>query len=82
MGPEAIRNPLRRQPFRPFHIHMNNGATYDIRHPEMARVDLREVTVATKMTRGFIDEKDFLNIRNIPDIELLNEAEAEHEANS
>ena len=77
MGPEDIRQHLRREPFRPFRIRMNNGRTYEVRHPEMARVDLREVTVGTKMTRGFIDEKEFLSIRNISDIELLDQAEAE-----
>lgn len=29
---------LKAEPFRPFRIHIAGGATFDVRHPEMARV--------------------------------------------
>ena len=29
---------LKAKPFRPFRIHVASGETFDIRHPEMARV--------------------------------------------
>jgi len=32
------------QPFRPFRIRMNSGRTFDIRHPEMVRKAVREMT--------------------------------------
>ena len=36
MNAEAIRDLLKRQPFRPFVIHLSNGETYEVRHPEFA----------------------------------------------
>jgi hypothetical protein len=36
MRPDEFRDLLRRRPFRPFRIHLTNGMTYEVRHPEMA----------------------------------------------
>lgn len=36
MGPEQLRDLLRRQPFVPIRLYISDGTTYDIRHPEMA----------------------------------------------
>jgi hypothetical protein len=38
MRPDAIRELLRKQPFRPFRVYVSDGATYDVAHPEAARV--------------------------------------------
>ena len=38
MRPDDLRRLLRQQPFRPFRLHVSDGATYDITHPEMAAV--------------------------------------------
>ena len=38
MRPEDILEMLHRRPFGPFRIHLSNGQTYDIRHPEVAFV--------------------------------------------
>jgi hypothetical protein len=29
---------LQRKPFQPFRLHLSNGRSYDIRHPEMAMI--------------------------------------------
>ncbi len=34
MNTDAIRDLLKRQPFRPFVVHLSNGETYEVRHPE------------------------------------------------
>ncbi len=31
-----LRESLRKHPFEPFRLHLTNGLTYDVRHPEMA----------------------------------------------
>lgn len=36
MNTETLRELLQRRPFEPFQIHLSNGETYSIRHPEMA----------------------------------------------
>lgn len=38
MRPEDVLVWLRAQPFAPFRITMNSGRTYEVRHPEMARL--------------------------------------------
>lgn len=38
IAPQEINSYVRAQPFRPFRIHMVSGQTFDVRHPEMARV--------------------------------------------
>ncbi len=38
MKPEELIEVLAEQPFVPLRLHMSNGRTHDIRHPEMAIV--------------------------------------------
>lgn len=38
MSPEDILELLERRPFVPFRIHMSDGSSYKVRHPEMAVV--------------------------------------------
>jgi hypothetical protein len=48
--PESLLDELRRQPFMPLRIHLTDGKTYDVRHPEMAMVTAREVYVGREET--------------------------------
>lgn len=45
MSPEELEAYLKRQPFMPFRIHMGNGRTHDVRHPETALVTMDAVVV-------------------------------------
>ena len=38
IAPQEVLGYLKAEPFRPFRIHMASGQTFDVRHPEMARV--------------------------------------------
>lgn len=38
MRPDELVEHLRRRPFVPFRLHLTNGATYEIRHPELIKV--------------------------------------------
>ena len=40
-----ILNTLKEQPFRPFRIHVSDGAHYDVRHPEFVMVTTNQVLV-------------------------------------
>lgn len=44
--PEDILEILRTQPFEPFRVYLTDGATYEIRHPDVAIVQRSKVTIA------------------------------------
>ena len=46
MPPRDLLEALRRRPFVPFRIHVSEGATFEIRHPEMMLLGLASVTIA------------------------------------
>jgi hypothetical protein len=41
---------MKAEPFRPIRIHMASGATFDVRHPEMAKVGRNSVILFTFVT--------------------------------
>lgn len=45
--PNDISSYIKAKPFRPFRIHMASGETFDVRHPEMARVGRTSVMLFT-----------------------------------
>ncbi len=45
MPPEEIQKRLRRSPFEPFRLYLTDGASYDIRHPEMLMVGKRSLVL-------------------------------------
>jgi hypothetical protein len=52
MRSEDILEMMRPKPFEPFRIYMSDGATFDIRHPDMAIVQRSKVTVAVPGPEG------------------------------
>jgi hypothetical protein len=38
MRPDDVLEYLRRQSFQPFRLHLTDGTTYEMRHPEMMKV--------------------------------------------
>ena len=38
IGPKAVLDYVKAEPFRPFRIHLASGRTFDVRHPEMIKV--------------------------------------------
>ena len=59
MNVEGIRKRLKGG-FKPFTLHLSDGRTYDVPHPEFVLVTKRTVAVADK--DGFIDMVDPLHI--------------------
>ena len=45
MRAQRILAHLRKQPFVPIRVFVSDGATYDVRHPEMAAVSSVEVVI-------------------------------------
>ncbi len=46
MRPEEILAYLRRQPFEPFRMHLTDGTTYEVRHPDQCILTRSAVHVA------------------------------------
>ena len=77
MRPAQIRDHLKTQPFRPIRVHISDGSSYDIRHPEMAYVTTTQVMIALKMsTENLPDKVIFCDPVHITRIEPLNGAKA------
>jgi len=52
MGAEQLRDLLRRRPFVPLRLHLTDGSTYDIRHPEMAFLTRTTVEIGIEAQEG------------------------------
>ena len=57
MRPGQIRDHLKIQPFRPIRVHISDGSSYDIRHPEMAYVTASQVMIALEMSEEDLPDK-------------------------
>ncbi len=57
MNPTQILQHLRREPFRPIRICLSDGASYDVRHPELALVTQTEVAIALGPGKGEVPER-------------------------
>lgn len=49
MAPEELRDMVRRRPFQPFRVHLDDGRQYDVLYPEVTLVS------RTMMLIGFPD---------------------------
>jgi len=73
MTPNEIRDHLKNRPFQPFRLHVSDGASYEIRHPEMAWVTLQTIFVARKMVGDNMPVRSvFIDPRHVTRIEPLN----------
>jgi hypothetical protein len=43
--PDDVRAWIHDVPFQPFRLHLTNGTSFDVRHPEQALVDRTTVTL-------------------------------------
>lgn len=73
MTHEELRDLTRRQPFKPFRLHLTTGATHDIRHPDLIMVGRRSAVVGiTKEPDGEIYDRlfqiDLLHIVGVEDL--------------
>lgn len=57
MRPGLIRDHLKIRPFRPIRVHISDGSSYDIRHPEMAYVTASQVMIALEMSEEDLPDK-------------------------
>jgi hypothetical protein len=74
MRPDDLLRLIRAQPFQPFRIHLTNGRTYDVRHPDLAVVGRSTMFVgapAADLTIRVYDQFDIVSLLHINHIEPL-----------
>ena len=77
MRPAQIRDHLKTRPFRPIRVHISDGSSYDIPHPEMAYVTASQVMIALEMSADELpDRVIFCDPVHITRIEPLDGAKA------
>ena len=52
MNPQDVLQLLRKRPFEPFRIHLSDGSSFEIRHPELAIVERTKVIVGVPGPKG------------------------------
>ena len=73
MRPEELLELLRRRPFIPLRLHMTNGQTYDIRHPDNVLV-LRtrvDIGVTPDPGTGVLSRVEYCSLLHVVRIEEL-----------
>jgi hypothetical protein len=50
MSPEELREHLIQRPFQPFRMYVTDGASYDVRHPDLLLVGKRSAVVGLTST--------------------------------
>ena len=71
MRPDDLQELLHRQPFTPFRIHVTDGATYDIRHPDQVIVLRSRLVLAAGGDGVFPDRLEHVALVHIARIEEL-----------
>lgn len=76
MSAQAILDAIHGQPFVPFKIHLSDGRSYDIRHPELIKVGRSYVMVFYPTAKNFeiIDRDDTLSLLHITGLQPIEAA--------
>jgi len=73
MRPNELINLIRRQPFQPLRIHVSDGTTYDILHPDQIIV-LRgrlDIGVGADPETGAMERTEFVSLLHVVRVEEL-----------
>jgi hypothetical protein len=73
MRPDELTELLRVRPFIPFRIHMTDGQTFDIRHPEIVLVLRQRVDIGVKPDpqTGVLERVEHCSLLHIVRVEQL-----------
>ena len=83
MGAAELRALLRQQPFVPLRLHLTDGKSFDIRHPEMALLSRSTIMIGFEREpgSGIADAFEFVSLLHIVRIEFLDGKAAPASAN-
>jgi hypothetical protein len=73
MSPDALRDLLHKRPFEPFRIVQTDGTGFDVRHPELLMVGIRQAIVGlpAKLKPMLYDRAVTLDLLHIIRVEPL-----------
>jgi hypothetical protein len=73
MSPENLKDHLRKQPFEPFRIVQTDGTGYEIRHPDLLLVGIRQAIVGLPLKHNptLFDRTVSLDLLHIIRVEPL-----------
>ena len=71
MSPHELHEAIKKQPFRPVRLHMSNGRTHDVRHPDDAIVGDEVVALGVYEGGSEWPRIRLLSIININEVEPL-----------
>lgn len=74
MRPDDLIEFVRRKPFLPFRIHVTDGQSFDVRHPEQVLVLKTRVLVAVGGKNGIGDRSEHIALIHVVRIEDLADA--------
>jgi hypothetical protein len=72
MRPEEFKQLLTTRPFAPLRIHMTDGRTFDIRHPDQVLVARSTIDIGVEPDpNGIVDRAEFCSLLHVVRIERL-----------
>lgn len=73
MPPADLLRLLRAQPFTPFRIHLDDGRTFEARHPDFVLVGTASAIVATpdQLNQGLFSAYEILALRHITSLQPI-----------
>ena len=77
MRPEDLIELVRRRPFGPFRIHITDGNTYDIRHPDQIIVLRSRAVLGVGGDNGVADHLEHIALVHVVRVEELAETTSE-----
>lgn len=81
MAPGEMLAAVQKRPFQPFRLHLSNGSSYDVRHPEMVIVGQRTSVLgyprddATELISTKLVYVDMLHVTHLEELEQPHRAE-------
>jgi len=71
MRPTDLTELVRKQPFAPFRIHITDGTTYDVRHPDQIIVLRSRAVLAVGGDNGVPEQLEHVSLLHVVRIEEL-----------
>lgn len=73
MRPDELLEEIRKKPFEPFRLHLSDGTSYEVRHPDMVMVGRGKVLVFTPASGqpGIFERYDAVNLLHVVRLEPI-----------
>lgn len=69
--PRDVRDLVHASPFKPFRLHLANGKSLRVPHPDFILVGIEQVALAKELPRGVPGELNLIPYEHIVRVEML-----------